>query len=279
MSSGHQFAGLIPEMLVRRRREKRCVRFVGAGLSAQVQTGDGSHLSTWKLLLERMIAWGVEHRIRTSNIVVANPMWNRPFPADIPANDPFDRFRAAGGITAGKGGWAWLQHTLACLNKNSRAAVVLDTGTATRGSGLKNEDKERSIRKWFVDNDLVEGVILHPDNLFYNAAAPGIIVDLNKRKAALLKDRIARLNASRHFKKDRPKKHEEPPPSARRDVQQGRAAEGELGAYFHKMGIVPVDGLCSTDIAAIESIDAEYSFFCLGHASGDSFVACASHEQ
>ena len=66
-----------------------------------------------------------------------------------------------------------------------RAAVVLDTGAVTRGSGSKNEDKERNIRKWFVDHDLIEGVILLPDNLFYNTTAAGVIVVLNKRKPAV----------------------------------------------------------------------------------------------
>lgn len=63
MSAAHQFAGLIPEMLVRRVREGRCCLFVGAGLSAQAQAGDGTRLPTWKALLERMITWCVEHRI------------------------------------------------------------------------------------------------------------------------------------------------------------------------------------------------------------------------
>ena len=57
---------------------------------------------------------------------------------------------------------------VACLNDHGRAAVVLDTGAMTRGSGSKNEDKERNIRKWFVDHDLIDGVILLPENLFYN---------------------------------------------------------------------------------------------------------------
>lgn len=63
MSTGHKFAGLIPEMLVRRVREGRVCLFVGAGLSAQAQAGDGTRLPTWKALLERMIIWCVEHRI------------------------------------------------------------------------------------------------------------------------------------------------------------------------------------------------------------------------
>lgn len=146
-------------------------------------------------------------KIRTHDIVVANPMWNQPFSSDLFANDPFDRFRAAGGITSGKGDWAWLQHTLTCMNERGRAAVVLDAGAVTRGSGSKNEDKERNIRKWFVENDLIDGVIILPDNLFYNTNAAGVIVVLSKRKPETRKNKIVLLNASRHVRKGRPKNY------------------------------------------------------------------------
>ena len=146
-------------------------------------------------------------KVRSFDIVVANPMWNQPFAPDVFANDPFDRFRTAGGVTTGKGDWAWLQHTLACLNDHGRAAVVLDTGAVTRGSGSKNEDKERNIRKWFVDNDLIDGVILLPDNLFYNTTAAGVIVVLNSKKPAARKGKIVLLNASKRLKKGKPKNY------------------------------------------------------------------------
>ncbi|QQA42013.1 N-6 DNA methylase [Pelagovum pacificum] len=146
-----------------------------------------------------------DSKIRTYDIVVANPMWNQPFNPDIFADDPFDRFRTQGGATTGKGDWAWLQHTMACLGDRGRAAVVLDTGAVTRGSGSKNEDKERNIRKWFVDRDLIDGVILLPDNLFYNTSAAGVIVVLSNRKPAARKDKIVLLNASRRVQKGRPK--------------------------------------------------------------------------
>lgn len=169
-------------------------------------------------------------KIRGHDIVVANPMWNQPFAADLFANDPFDRFRTAGGITSGKGDWAWLQHTLACLDDDGRAAVVLDTGAVTRGSGSKNEDKERNIRKWFVDQDLIDGVILLPENLFYNTTAAGVIVVLNKRKPAARKDKIALLNASRHFRKGKPKNYlpEEDIRSLSAAYLKGEAVDGEL---------------------------------------------------
>lgn len=169
-------------------------------------------------------------KIKTHDVVVANPMWNQPFAPDVFANDPFDRFRTTGGITTAKGDWAWLQHTLACLNDKGRAAVVLDTGVMARGSGSKNEDKERNIRKWFVDRDLIDGVILLPENLFYNTTAAGVIVVLNKRKPASRKGRLVLLNASRRFTKGKPKNY-----LASDDIEKlasqflkGEPVEGEL---------------------------------------------------
>ena len=146
-------------------------------------------------------------RIATHDIVIANPMWNQDFNPDVFENDPFDRFRTAGGVTTGKGDWAWLQHTLACLNERGRAAVVLDTGTMTRGSGSKHEDRERNIRRWFVEQDLIDGVVLLPDNLFYNTSAAGIIVVLSMRKSEARKGKIVLLNASRRVGKGRPKNY------------------------------------------------------------------------
>jgi len=169
-------------------------------------------------------------KIRGHDIVVANPMWNQPFAPDLFANDPFDRFRGAGGITSGKGDWAWLQHTLAALDDDGRACVVLDTGAVTRGSGSKNEDKERNIRKWFVDRDLIDGVILLPENLFYNTTAAGVIVVLNKRKPVARKGGLFLLNASRHFRKGRPKNYlpeEDIRPLAAMYLK-GEPVEGEL---------------------------------------------------
>ena len=169
-------------------------------------------------------------RITGHDIVVANPMWNQDFSQDIFANDSFDRFRTAGGVTTGKGDWAWLQHTLACLNERGRATVVLDTGAVTRGSGSKNEDRERNIRKWFVERDLIDGVILLPDNLFYNTTAAGIIIVLSKRKPEARKGKIVLVNASRRVGKGRPKNY-----IPQEDIQpvasmflKGEPVEGEV---------------------------------------------------
>lgn len=169
-------------------------------------------------------------RVRSYDLVVANPMWNQPFSTETFTNDAFDRFRGAGGVTTGRGDWAWLQHTLACMNDNGRAAVVLDTGAVTRGSGSKNEDKERNIRKWFVEHDLIEGVILLPENLFYNTTAAGVIVVLNKRKPKGRQGKIVLVNASKRFEKGRPKNYlpDDVPEVVAGLFNRGEAVEGEV---------------------------------------------------
>lgn len=67
----------------------------------------------------------------------------------------------------------------ASLNDTGRATVVLDTGAASRGSGNKSSNKEKTIRQAFIEADLIEAVILLPENLFYNTTAPGVVVLLS----------------------------------------------------------------------------------------------------
>ena len=98
-----------------------------------------------------------------------------------------------------------MQHILASLKDNGRAAIVLDTGAVSRGSGSKNTGRERDIRRKFVEQDLIESVILLPENLFYNTSAPGIILLLNHNKPAERKEQILLINLSQHFEKGKPK--------------------------------------------------------------------------
>jgi type I restriction enzyme M protein len=84
---------------------------------------------------------------------------------------------------------------------------VLDTGAASRGSGNASKNKEKEVRKWFVEQDLIEGVVYLPENLFYNTTAPGIILFLNKAKSKERKNRLFLLNAGREFAKGDPKNY------------------------------------------------------------------------
>jgi type I restriction enzyme M protein len=82
---------------------------------------------------------------------------------------------------------------------------VLDTGAASRGSGNANSNKEKEVRRWFVEQDMIDGVIYLPENLFYNTTAAGIIIVLNKAKQKSRAGKLFFLNASREFIKGDPK--------------------------------------------------------------------------
>jgi type I restriction enzyme M protein len=147
-------------------------------------------------------------RLKRFDLVVTNPMWNQDNfdPEEIYEKDPLDRFSVRGGFAPRQSAdWAWLQHIRASLKEKGRAAVVLDTGAVSRGSGSQGDNKEKSIRRWFVEQDLIEAVVLLPDNLFYNTTAAGIIMILNCAKPKERKGKVLMINASGEFEKGRPK--------------------------------------------------------------------------
>jgi len=148
------------------------------------------------------------NRLHTFDRVVANPMWNQTeFTEKDYDADELDRFPKGAGFPGSKADWGWVQHIFASLNHRGRAAVVLDTGAASRGSGNANTNKERDVRRWFVEQDVIEGVIYLPENLFYNTTAPGIIVFLNRLKSSERKGKLFLLNASAEGAKGDPKNY------------------------------------------------------------------------
>lgn len=84
-------------------------------------------------------------------------------------------------------------------------ALVIDTGAVSRGSGNKGSNRERDIRRALVERDLIEAVILLPENLFYNTTAPAVIIVLNKKKRRPRE--ILLINAGKLFAKGRPKNY------------------------------------------------------------------------
>src|SRR5713226_3312020 len=155
------------------------------------------------------------NRLQTFDRAVANPMWNQTeFTEKDYDADELDRFPKGAGFPGNKADWGWVQHILASLGDPStdsgqagHAAIVLDTGAASRGSGNANTNKEKDVRRWFVEQDLIEGVIYLPENLFYNTTAPGIILFLNKAKAKERKGKLFLLNAATEFTKGDPKNY------------------------------------------------------------------------
>ena len=148
--------------------------------------------------------------LRQFDKVTANPMWNQKFPVEVYENDTYDRF-SRGYPPGSSADWGWIQHMAASLKDGGKMAVVLDTGAVSRGSGNVGSNRERDVRKTFVEGDLVtpgdlvEAVILLPENLFYNTTAPGVILVINKAKTH--PGEILLINASRLCAKGRPKNY------------------------------------------------------------------------
>ncbi|MFQ6057039.1 MAG: N-6 DNA methylase [Methanosarcinales archaeon] len=164
-------------------------------MEAQISLGD---------TMNRPAFTNADGSLRKFAIVTANPMWNQKFSQDTYEKDPYNRFNF-GYPPSNSADWGWIQHMFASLRTKGKMAVVLDTGAVSRGSGNIGKNRERDIRKEFVEKDLVEAVILLPENLFYNTTAPGIILVINKNKRK--KNEILLINASKLFKKGRPKNY------------------------------------------------------------------------
>ena len=58
--------------------------------------------------------------------------------------------------------------------------------------------------------------------------------------------------------------------------ERGEILFGKLRPYFHKVGIAPVDGVCSTDIVVIKPATEAQFGFVFGHVSSDAFVDYAN---
>ena len=144
-------------------------------------------------------------RIKQFDKVTANPMWNQKFPQEVFENDPYNRFSFGIPPSNQSSDWGWIQQMFASLKEDGKLAIVIDTGVVTRGSGSQGTDREKEIRKRFVENDLIEAVILLTDNLFYNTTAPGNIIVINKAKKH--NGEILLINASKEFAKGRPKNY------------------------------------------------------------------------
>ncbi len=140
--------------------------------------------------------------LRVFDIVIANPMWNqKEWSKKI-----FDKGDLYGRVqyevpAQSSADWMWVQHMFSTLNSKGRMGVVLDNGALFRGN------REMKCRKGFIEDDLIEGIIALPGNLFYNTGAPGCLIIINKNKPKELKDKIFFIHAENEFEEGRAQNH------------------------------------------------------------------------
>ena len=102
------------------------------------------------------------------------------------------------------GSLLFLQHMIAKMKQpndaqnGTRLAIVLNGSplfTGGAGSG------ESDIRKWIIENDMLEAIVAMPDQLFYNTGISTYIWILSNHKSALRKGKIQLINATSLFVK------------------------------------------------------------------------------
>jgi type I restriction enzyme M protein len=131
------------------------------------------------------------------DVVVANPPYGvdwKGFQKDI-RNDKTQRFHHFPSV--GDGQLLFMQHLISKMNATGMGVVVHNGSTLFSGDAGSGES---NIRKWMLDNDLVEAVIQLPTDEFFNTNIYTYLWVLNKQKPDERKDRVMLINASEKFK-------------------------------------------------------------------------------
>ena len=131
------------------------------------------------------------------DVVIANPPYGvdwKGFQKDI-GNDKTQRFQHLPSVSDGQ--LLFMQHLISKMNATGMGVVVHNGSTLFSGDAGSGES---NIRKWMLDNDLVEAVIQLPTDEFFNTGIYTYLWVLNKRKPDERKDRVMLINASEKFK-------------------------------------------------------------------------------
>lgn len=151
--------------------------------------GQESNPNTWKLAKMNLGIRGIEADLGS---------YNDTFSADQHKNEKFDYILANppfnlknwggenlredlrweyGTPPTGNANFAWMQHMIWHLNGSGKIGLVLANGSlSSQTSG------EGDIRRAIVEDDLVEGIVAMPGQLFYSTAIPVCLWILNRKK-------------------------------------------------------------------------------------------------
>ena len=142
------------------------------------------------------------HAAAAFDYMIANPPYGKDWKRDQDAvGDEHDR-GAAGRFAAGlprisDGQLLFLQHMLAHAREpaegGSRVAIIMNGSplfTGDAGSG------ESEIRRWILENDLLEALIALPEQLFYNTGIATYVWVLTNRKRPKRRGRVQLIDAT-----------------------------------------------------------------------------------
>ncbi len=152
--------------------------------------GQESNADTWKMAKMNMAIRGIEadfgpyqadtffndlHKSLKADFIMANPPFNLSnWGQDKLQEDVRWKY---GMPPAGNANYAWIQHMIHHLAPNGKIGLVLANGAlSTQTSG------EGEIRKKIIEDDLVEGIVALPTQLFYSVTIPVTLWFISKNK-------------------------------------------------------------------------------------------------
>ncbi|MGF7105434.1 N-6 DNA methylase [Ohessyouella blattaphilus] len=152
--------------------------------------GQEAEPDTWKMAKMNMAIRGIDadfgpyhastftndlHPTLKADFILANPPFNyHPWKQE----ELLDDVRWIYGIPpANNANFAWIQHMIHHLAPNGKIGLVLANGAlSTQSSG------EGDIRKRIIEDDLIEGIVAMPTQLFYSVTIPVTLWFISKNK-------------------------------------------------------------------------------------------------
>ena len=152
--------------------------------------GQEANPDTWKMAIMNLTIRGMEadlgayhadtfskdqHSSLKADFIMANPPFNySPWGRD----NLLDDVRWKYGIPpASNANFAWIQHMIHHLAPGGKIGLVLANGALSSQSGGEGE-----IRKRIVEDDLIEGIVALPPQLFYSVTIPATLWFISKDK-------------------------------------------------------------------------------------------------
>ena len=152
--------------------------------------GQEANAETWKMAKMNMAIRGIEadfglhqadtfsndlHKTLKADFILANPPFNyHPWGQERLTEDVRWKY---GVPPANNANYAWIQHMIHHLAPNGKIGLVLANGAlSTQSSG------EGEIRKRIIEDDLIEGIVAMPTQLFYSVTIPVTLWFISKNK-------------------------------------------------------------------------------------------------
>ena len=152
--------------------------------------GQEANADTWKMAKINMAIRGIDadlgpyqadtftndlHPTLKADFILANPPFNyHPWNQEKLLEDVRWKY---GIPPAGNANYAWIQHMIHHLAPNGKIGLVLANGALSTQSGGEGE-----IRKKIIEDDLIEGIIAMPTQLFYSVTIPVTLWFITKGK-------------------------------------------------------------------------------------------------